>query len=354
MDYVKIIQQAWNTTWRYKALWVFGILLALASAGGGGGSNSGVRFSGMGNTGGEWNLPSTPAWPGISTGLIVTTVAALCGFILVFTVLATLGRYISQTALIRMVDEYDETGKQRTVQEGFQIGWSRSAWRLFLLDLLVGLVIGVGLALIFVVAAAPLLVWVTQSDVLRTLGTVAAIGLILLAILFAIVVGTVVNTLLHFVRRFVILEGQGVFEALSAGATFVWKHLKDVALMWLLMVGINLGVTLLMIPVVLLLMTLGGVIGGLPALIIGGLISLVTEGAVPWIVGGSLGLLLFLAVVMPPSLFLGGVYQTFDSSVWTLTYRELRALEPASEETPATPALPEVAAEESGDQGRQD
>jgi len=96
------------------------------------------------------------------------------------------------------------------------------------------------------------------------------------------------------------------------------------------------------------------VIGGLPALIIGGLISLVTEGAVPWIVGGSLGLLLFLAVVMPPSLFLGGVYQTFDSSVWTLTYRELRALEPASEETPATPALPEVAAEESGDQGQQD
>ncbi|HRT31886.1 MAG TPA: hypothetical protein P5211_05715, partial [Anaerolineae bacterium] len=229
MDYGKIIQQAWNTTWRYKALWVFGILLALASAGGGGGSNSGVRFGGMGNTGGEWNLPSTPAWPGISTGLIVTTVAALCGFILVFTVLAALGRYISQTALIRMVDEYDETGKQRTVQEGFRIGWSRSAWRLFLLDLLVGLVIGVGLALIFVVAAAPLLVWVTQSDLLRTLGTVAAIGLILLAILFAIVVGTVVNTLLHFVRRFVILEGQGVFEALGAGATFVGKHLKDVA-----------------------------------------------------------------------------------------------------------------------------
>lgn len=30
MDYVKIIQQAWNTTARYKALWVFGILLALA------------------------------------------------------------------------------------------------------------------------------------------------------------------------------------------------------------------------------------------------------------------------------------------------------------------------------------
>lgn len=61
----------------------------------------------------------------------------------------------------------------------------------------------------------------------------------------------------------------------------MWKHLKDVALMWLLMVGINLGVTLLMIPVVLLLMTLGGVIGRLPALIIGGLINLVTEGACP-------------------------------------------------------------------------
>jgi hypothetical protein len=71
----------------------------------------------------------------------------------------------------------------------------------------------------------------------------------------------------------------------------------------------------------------GGVLGGLPALLIGGLASLFLEGPVPWILAAVVGIPIFILVVAVPWLFLGGLMEVFKSSTWTLTYRELRALE---------------------------
>src|SRR5690606_27232424 len=46
MDPVKILKRAWHILWSYRALWVFGLILALATAGStGGGSNNGTRYS---------------------------------------------------------------------------------------------------------------------------------------------------------------------------------------------------------------------------------------------------------------------------------------------------------------------
>lgn len=346
MDYMKIIKRAWNTTWSYKALWIFGILIALSSGGGGGGGsgNSGAQFSGGG---GEWDFPNTFELPEIATGAIIAAVVALCGFILLLTVATVIARYVSETALIRMVDDHEETGEKRTIKEGFRLGWSKGAWKMFLLDLLIGVVFGAGIVLILMLAATPLLTWITESDALRAIGTVTAIGAILLVILVAIAVGAVVNALLHFIRRAVILEQKGVFESIREGLAFVKAHLKDVALMWLLMFGINLVVALLMIPVVLLLLVLGAIVGGLPGAAVGALVNLITgNNTLPWIIGGGIGLFIFVAVVAIPSLFAGGVYKTFESSVWTLTYRELHALEQLEAEAPPEePNLPEAIAE---------
>ena len=37
MDYGKVLKRAWETVCRYRALWVFGIIIALTTASGGGG-----------------------------------------------------------------------------------------------------------------------------------------------------------------------------------------------------------------------------------------------------------------------------------------------------------------------------
>jgi hypothetical protein len=44
---------------------------------------------------------------------------------------------------------------------------------------------------------------------------------------------------------------------------------------------------------------------------------------------------IFLAVIIVPALFLSGLMEVFKSSTWTLTYRELAALEITQAEMPA-------------------
>jgi hypothetical protein len=84
-----------------------------------------------------------------------------------------------------------------------------------------------------------------------------------------------------------------------------------------------------------LLLLLAAVLAGVPALLAGGLTSLALEGPVPWIVGAAVGVPIFFLVLVVPMLFLGGLIEVFKSSVWTLTYREVRALEGAELEASA-------------------
>jgi hypothetical protein len=51
MDYGWVLKRAWEITWKFKGLWVLGILASCSSGGGGGGggggsSGSGYQFSG--------------------------------------------------------------------------------------------------------------------------------------------------------------------------------------------------------------------------------------------------------------------------------------------------------------------
>jgi phosphotransferase system glucose/maltose/N-acetylglucosamine-specific IIC component len=94
------------------------------------------------------------------------------------------------------------------------------------------------------------------------------------------------------------------------------------------MFGIRIALTVVFIPIMILLVLAGLVLGLLPGVLVGLLTFAVAgEGALPWILGFIVGFPLFLLVVGVPMLFLGGLVETFKSTTWTLTYRELRALE---------------------------
>jgi hypothetical protein len=320
MDYGKILKQAWHTVWRYRALWMFGAILALTT--GRGGSNW-LQYTFNRE---DWppgvRLGQVPSWT-VSTLLAIGI--GLAFLILVFIVAAAVARYMSETALIRMVDEHEETGEQRTVRQGFRLGWSRIAWRLFLIDLVIGVPVALAFILLFLLAAAPLFLWATKSTAAGALGTVLTIGLGLLVILLAIVVSVTLSVLMRFFRRVCVLEQRGVTESIGRGYFMVKQNVKDVAVLWLIMLGLGIGWGILMIPVTLVVLFLGAVLGGLPALLAGVLANLAFGGAVPWIIGLAVGIPLFILVVAVPLLFLGGLWEVFKSSVWTLTYRELRA-----------------------------
>jgi len=256
---------------------------------------------------------------------LIAIVIGLAFLAVVFIVAAAVARYVSETALIRMVDEHEQTGQQHSVRQGFRMGWSSAAWRLFLIDLLVGVPVALAFILLFLLAAAPLLLWATRSTAAGALGTAITIGLGLLVILLAIVVGVILSALMRFFRRVCVLERRGVTESIRRGYLMVRQNVKDVAVLWLIMLGLGIGWGILMIPVALLLLFLGAVLGGVPALLAGVLANLAFGGAAPWIIGLAVGIPLFIVAVAGPLLFLGGLWEVFTSSVWTMTYRELHA-----------------------------
>jgi len=144
----------------------------------------------------------------------------------------------------------------------------------------------------------------------------------------------VVRPLKRFFRRACALEGMGVIESIQQGFGLAVRHLGDAIVMWLIMIGVSIGwliariiLVILMFPIIILLIIVGVVLGGVPALLVGGLASLFLEGALPWILAGLIGLPIFILVLALPWVFLEGLMEVFTSNVWTLTYRELRALE---------------------------
>jgi hypothetical protein len=416
MDYTKVLKRAWHTVWNYRALWIFGIILALTTTSwsawewlqrsddsdGNHEASSLVYLLPSGSTielpGPMITPPSLPgredAWgddggdivfnykhqaddrpyyqgdiiinynppddysvgvvsrsrdghlhlellearPEVVSTIIPIGIAMACLIVLLI-IAAAIARYVAETALIQMVDDYDETGQKHSMREGFRMGWSRTAFRLFLIKLLLGLPTALVFILLFLLAAAPLLVWATKSTATGVFGTVTTIGLGFLVTLLLIVVAAVLSLLRKFFWRACALEELGVIESIRQGFDIVRRHLKDVVVMWLIMVGLGLGWMIVMIPATILLVVVAAVLGGLPALLIGGLASLIFEGAVPWILAGVVGFPIFILVVAVPGLFLGGLVEVFKSSVWTLTYREVRALESLETEPEQLPEL---------------
>lgn len=325
MDHINIIKRAFSITWSYKVLWVFGFLLALTLPRNNGSSNSGVQFSGNDLQGGQ-GIPYIPGITPQIVSAIVTAVIALICFFFLLAIVATIVRYISETALIRMVDSNEASGETVGVGAGFRLGWSRGAMRIFLIDLIFGIAGFLAFLLLIGVAAAPFLVWLTQNQALRVMGTVLGIGMIFLVILLFILIAIVLSVVMHFIRRSAILGDLGVFESIGRGFELVRQRLGDIVIMALLMFAIGLGWIVVSIPAFILLLIVAVVLGGLPALLGGALASLFSQGALPWIVAGLIGFPIFLLVLIVPGGFIGGLYETFKSSAWTLTYREVLAL----------------------------
>ena len=335
MDHLRIIKRAFDITRSYRALWIFGIIVALTTGGDWGGSSGGD--GGGGGSGGPFPQPDIS--PEVMSGLIAG--AVVVGIIVLLLSLAfILARYVAETALIRMVDRHEATGEKVSVRQGFRLGWSRAALRMFGLDLLVGLVGLLGFLLLAGVAATPLLMWLTDSTPARVLGTVVAVALGVVVIFLAIVVGTAVSLLAEFWHRAVVLEDRGIRAALRRGWQLLRQRLGDVVVMGLILFGLGLAWMIVMLPVVFLLLAVAAVSGGLPGLLVYAIGSLVAQGAAPWIAALIVAVPIFIVIMAVPLAVLGGLLQTFLSSTWTLTFRELLALEAAAPPPSGIPPAP--------------
>jgi len=368
VNVTKILKRSWHILWNYRMLWVFGFILALTVGGNtfnrGGGSSSNNNNRNNGNQNQPFNIHPENDWRGLQgntpreklndafrqagdaiqklqaqhpvefrmgiavaiTALVVLIILGIIGAIL---------RYTAETAAIRMVDEYEQSGVKVGFRQGWKYGWSRAAWKLFLINFVVhipALVLFVILGLVgWWIASAAL------SGVESTLITslIAGIGLAFIAILVTVVLTVVLLLLRDFAWRITTLEGNGAMESLRMAASMVRRNWKSAGLMWLVMIGIKIAwglvFLILIIPllIVSVLTALGGVVAAaVPTLLTAGVASLLAAPDYwPWIFAAVIGLPFFFVVAFSPIILVGGWGKIYETSTWTLTYREMKALE---------------------------
>ncbi len=311
MDYTGIIKKAAEITARHCALWLYGFLLALF--GGGAGANFGQGFRAVGNGGPPAGQPPFSPADAASSMWILLLVIAVVVFIVAWIITGAIARYVSTAALVGMVRDVEETG-ETAVRDGWRWGWSVRAWRLFLIGLIVGIPLAVIAILLVGMAASPLVLLFTKRPALQVGSVILAIVLFLMVLLLLVIVGTLVGMVLEIVNRECVLGNHGVRDSLRRGIAQVRQRPRPVVTIGLILVGLGWLWGLFMIPTVVLIV--GG--AALPALI--------TYAAAGGLGAALVGVpLILLALVVLSAL--NGLFITFRSTVWTLTYLDLGELQ---------------------------
>ena len=310
LNFGEVLSRAWQITWKYKVLWIFGILAGCTNGGGGGsGGGSGGGNSGYGTGPSNFDVPPELRnfvyqmetffdwamdnwWIFIVIGLVVLLLVVISVF------LGTIGRI----GLIK--GSYAaETGAERLV---FGELFSTSLpyfWRVFGLSFLIGLA--------FVILFVPI--------VLMGVFT-AGVGFLCLLPLICLMVpvGWAVNLIIEQANRAIVLEDMSMFNAFRRG----WEILKANVGPLLVMSLILFGITLVL-----------GIIIALPIFIV------VFPTIFAFVLGrGQSFTPLYLAVACiclyaPVSWILNGVLTTYTQTAWTLTYMRLTQ-KPDSMEAP--------------------
>jgi len=177
-------------------------------------------------------------------------------------------------------------------------------------------------------------------------GIVFAIGLGFLSLFLMIVVAIFLTLLRNFFVRAAALEGLGVKASLQFGWEMFRRNWKSAGLMLLVMVGIGIafGITglivfFLLIPAYIVLLIPAALAAGVPALIAYGIASIFTSGPLVWVIAVLSAIPLFFTVLFAPLMLFSGWYKIYESNIWTLTYREIKAMESlAAPELPAKSA----------------
>lgn len=317
MNHTDLISRAWTITWRYRVLWIFGILLTLTSSGGSNGSSSlNAVFRGDPT---ETGLPALlPGLEPFNAGFWLGVMTFCCCLLLIWIVVAVIVQYVARTALYRSVDQIEATGSAPAWRAGFRLGWSNRAFRLWLLDLIIGIPFVIVAIVVLTLGASPLLLLLIDDTVVRVLGVALTIGLELLLVLLLVIAVVILGVLKQFWSREIALADFGIGQAFAAGYALVRSRVKDVGIMWLLMTAIGLGFGFIMIPIAVGVILLAIAVGGG----LGYALYAATQ-SVGWAL--AVGLPPFLLITVVPLTVIEGVYMVFESSAWTLTYREVAA-----------------------------
>ena len=316
MNYGEILKRAWETIWKHKILWVFGLLASCtANSGGGGGSNANFSSSNGDFTNNNpfsfnferefghnqffhnFNFP-TDGW--VIALIILGILLLILILSLVFTALGSVGQ-IGLSKGSWLVDE----GEPKLTFGGLWQSAKKPFWRVFLMHILLGLA---GFLLAILIIVGVLLVTIPTMGI----GLVCLLPFLCIFGLLMFVIGILLNIMIQLMIPMMVNEDVALWDSVKKSYELLKQNFWNLVLMGIILwvMGLVIGL-IIAIPMIMLVFGFVGV-GALTATL-GNLDSSVI---VPLI-------LAFTCIILPISMFINAVLQSYLGSAWTLTYRRI-------------------------------
>jgi len=295
MDFGEVLSKAWQIIWKHKVLWIFGIL---TSCGGGSSAsgNSGWRTSVQRN---DWNFQ--PMVNNIPEWQIALIIAIFLLVIFVLVVLAVFLSTVGRIGMIRGTVQGDRDAERLSFGELFS-GSLPYFWRVFGLNLLVGLAFALAVIIVVVPLAVSIIGWICLIPLICVL----------------VPIGWFVSVLTEQANIAIVTENLGLVDGLKRGYEVLISNLGPMIIMWLIL---GIGFSLV-----------GGLIIGLPIFfIIGPAVIGAISGNNNVLSGGLVVTGLCLVAYLPVFIVANGILQGYIRSAWTLTYLRLTGKRPAVE-----------------------
>jgi hypothetical protein len=308
MNFGEILTKAWKIIWKFKVLWIFGILSSCGQGGGGnggGGGNTGVQFSGR-----DPDIPPNLRhffynlenfFDNIQGWQIAAMVIGLILFFLILGLILSAISTVGRIGLIQGTVEAEGGVERMTFGELFNSG-KPYFWRVFGFNFLAGFAIFIIVLLLLI----PLIAM-----------TALTFGVMLICLIpficLLVPVGWLVSIIFEQVNIAIVVEDLNIIEGLKRGWEVFRENIGNMVVMGLILgiggfiVGLILAVPMFMITIPLVI----GVIGG-------------SAYSSDFLFGGGIAVaILCILAYLPVILVLGGILEAYIKTAWTLTYLQL-------------------------------
>jgi len=328
----EVLSKALKIVWKFKVLWIFGILAGC----GGNGSRFNYNSGGGGNSGGSGGSGQIPDflrpfqnlrperviqefW-GQYAAIAAVVIVLLCILWIVFYFLGVMGK----TGLIKGASKADAGASALSFGEL----WTESTpyfWRMFGLNLLVGLPFFI--LIVILVAVLGFAGYMAFSNGTSGGGLAAMFvglaGIFVMVICVISIISIIIGMIVEQAQNALVLEDLGVLESLSRG----WNVFKS-AVLTVIVMAIILGVIGWVASLVIAIPFIAIAIPAFIGVAATGTRNLNTM-MIPLLIAGAC-----CVIYLPVVWLLTGILQAYIQSVWTLVYRRLTV--------PAAPAQVEV------------
>ena len=328
MDYGEILKKAWQITWKFKVLWIFGILAGCGTSRGFNGNFNNSFNNNFQNSGNGFSSPTPNLPPAMQDALsrfidlfrnptfiwefVGAVIAIICVIVLIQIFLSTIG----SIGLIKGSAKADAGAEKLSFGEL----WKESIpyfWRVFWLSFF----IGAPFAIVAVIIVASLLVALIplMKDDSSAFGVLILLPVLCVLLCIILILAIILGFISTQAERAIVLEDKSLLDGFKRGWEVLTKNLGPILIVWLIVAAISfvaaivIAVPLLVVMVPLLIAFMANM-------------HSLNFSFTPWIIAFAC----VICAYIPISWLANGIMMTYLQSVWTLLY--IRITKPKQED----------------------